>query len=84
MRQQSICIGSQSLLLSEGSFANGQGLRIPSENYEVIRDILINKFRKPSTMKSYLRNELECIKRSVRDIKSTFKKIERVLRQLEA
>ncbi|VDM96339.1 unnamed protein product, partial [Onchocerca ochengi] len=61
-----------------------RGYDIAPENYEVIRDILINKYGKSSTIKKSLYKELESIKRNERDWKTTTETIERVLRQLEA
>uniref|UniRef100_A0A8R1XYB1 Integrase catalytic domain-containing protein n=1 Tax=Onchocerca volvulus TaxID=6282 RepID=A0A8R1XYB1_ONCVO len=61
-----------------------RGFDIAPENYEVIRDILINKYGKSSTIKKSLYKELESIKRNEKDWKTTIETIERVLRQLEA
>ncbi|KAL3984767.1 hypothetical protein ACH3XW_35875 [Acanthocheilonema viteae] len=61
-----------------------RGYDIAPENYEVIRDILINKFGKSPTIKKSLYKELESIKRNERDWKTTIETTEKVLRQLEA
>ncbi|VDM91383.1 unnamed protein product, partial [Onchocerca ochengi] len=61
-----------------------RGYSIAPENYEVIRDILINKYGKSSTIKKSLYKELESIKRNERDWKTAIEIMERVLRQLKA
>ncbi|VDM97194.1 unnamed protein product, partial [Onchocerca ochengi] len=61
-----------------------RGYDIAPENYDVIRNVLTEKFGQPTTIKKSLYNELQSIKRNDREWKATIEATERVLRQLEA
>uniref|UniRef100_A8P0H4 Gag protein, putative n=1 Tax=Brugia malayi TaxID=6279 RepID=A8P0H4_BRUMA len=54
------------------------------ENYRIIRELLVEKFGRVSTIRKLLYNELISTKRNNRDWKTIIEEMERVLRQLEA
>lgn len=54
------------------------------ENYEVIRQVLIQKFGNPTVIRKSLYNEYHSIKRNNKKWKSTIEAIEKTLRQLQA
>ncbi|VIO90773.1 Uncharacterized protein BM_BM17369 [Brugia malayi] len=54
------------------------------ENYRIIRELLMEKFGRVSTIRKLLYNELISTKRNNRDWKTIIEEMERVLRQLEA
>ncbi|VDM15508.1 unnamed protein product [Wuchereria bancrofti] len=54
------------------------------ENYEIIRELLVEKFGRISTIRKLLYNELISIKRNDRNWKTIVEEMERMLRQLEA
>ncbi|VDM95137.1 unnamed protein product, partial [Onchocerca ochengi] len=57
---------------------------ITPENYEVIRQLLRDKYGDPSTITTILYDELQAIKKNEKEWMATIENIERVLRQLEA
>ncbi|KAL3982368.1 hypothetical protein ACH3XW_46890 [Acanthocheilonema viteae] len=54
------------------------------ENYKIIRELLVEKYGRVSTIRNLLYKELISIKRNDRNWKTTVEEMERVLRQLEA
>uniref|UniRef100_A0A1I7VAM3 DUF1758 domain-containing protein n=1 Tax=Loa loa TaxID=7209 RepID=A0A1I7VAM3_LOALO len=62
----------------------GKCYEIAPENYEVIRQLLRNKYGDPSTITTILYNEYQAIKRNEKEWMATIENIERVLRQFEA
>ncbi|VDM22446.1 unnamed protein product [Wuchereria bancrofti] len=52
------------------------------ENYETIRNILIERFGSPSIIKRALHHELQSFRHNDRDLRTTVETIERILRQL--
>ncbi|MCP9260248.1 Integrase core domain containing protein [Dirofilaria immitis] len=61
-----------------------RGYDITSENYNVIRTVLVEKFGQLYTIKRSLYNELYSTKKNDREWRMTVESIERKLRQLEA
>ncbi|VIP00153.1 Uncharacterized protein BM_BM17148 [Brugia malayi] len=61
-----------------------RGYDITSENYDVIRKVLIEKFGQSHIIKKSLYNESYSVKKNDRQWKITVEATERVLRQLEA
>uniref|UniRef100_A0A1I7VMW0 Gag protein n=1 Tax=Loa loa TaxID=7209 RepID=A0A1I7VMW0_LOALO len=61
-----------------------RGFDIAPENYELIRQILIDKYGNPATIKKSLYNEFYSIQRNDREWKSRVEAMEKILRQLEA
>uniref|UniRef100_A8Q206 Gag protein n=1 Tax=Brugia malayi TaxID=6279 RepID=A8Q206_BRUMA len=53
------------------------------ENYRIIRELLVEKFGRVSTIRKLLYNELISTKRNNRDWETIIEEMERVLRQLE-
>ncbi|KAK6102944.1 hypothetical protein QQG55_10500 [Brugia pahangi] len=72
------------------SCLRGNGLRLvrgydrAPENYRIIRELLVEKFGRVSTIRKLLYNEFISTKRNDRNWKIIIKEMERVLRQLEA
>uniref|UniRef100_A0A1I7VPN2 Integrase catalytic domain-containing protein n=1 Tax=Loa loa TaxID=7209 RepID=A0A1I7VPN2_LOALO len=56
----------------------------PPENYELIRQVLIDKYGNPATIKKSLYNEFYSIQRNDKEWKSRVEAMEKILRQLEA
>uniref|UniRef100_A0A1I7VVH0 DUF1758 domain-containing protein n=1 Tax=Loa loa TaxID=7209 RepID=A0A1I7VVH0_LOALO len=61
-----------------------RGFDIAPENYELIRQVLIDKYGNPATIKKSLYNEFYSIQRNDREWKSRVEAMEKILRQLEA
>ncbi|VBB34797.1 unnamed protein product, partial [Acanthocheilonema viteae] len=61
-----------------------RGFDITPENYELIRQILTDKFRKSASIKTLFYNEFHSVKRNDKEWKLIFEAMERTLRQLEA
>uniref|UniRef100_A0A1I7VBA0 Gag protein n=1 Tax=Loa loa TaxID=7209 RepID=A0A1I7VBA0_LOALO len=61
-----------------------RGFDIAPENYELIRQVLIDKYGNPATIKKSLYNEFYSIQRNDREWKSRIEAMEKILRQLEA
>lgn len=59
------------------------GYDVESENYNIIRQLLMEKFGNTSAIKSLLCCEFEHIKRNDRDWKEIIEAVERILQQLK-
>uniref|UniRef100_A0AAF5PI96 DUF1758 domain-containing protein n=1 Tax=Wuchereria bancrofti TaxID=6293 RepID=A0AAF5PI96_WUCBA len=59
-----------------------EGYETTPENYETIRNILIERFGSPSIVKRALHHELQSFRHNDRDLRTTVETIERILRQL--
>uniref|UniRef100_A8P799 Gag protein, putative n=1 Tax=Brugia malayi TaxID=6279 RepID=A8P799_BRUMA len=67
-----------------GALLAVRGYDITSENYDVIRKVLIEKFGQSHIIKKSLYNESYSVKKNDRQWKITVEATERILRQLEA
>ncbi|VDM93230.1 unnamed protein product [Onchocerca ochengi] len=70
--------------LKENALQVVRGYDIAPENYEVIRQLLKDKYGESSTITKLLYNEFQSIKKNEREWVGTVETMERVLRQLEA
>uniref|UniRef100_A0AAF5PJS5 DUF1758 domain-containing protein n=1 Tax=Wuchereria bancrofti TaxID=6293 RepID=A0AAF5PJS5_WUCBA len=61
-----------------------RGFDIAPENYDLIRQVLIDKYGNPITIKKSLYNEFYSIQRNDKEWKTKVEAMEKILRQLEA